>query len=78
MSIEMIKEKLRDIIDPHARALRLIDLAIDADRGDSALSAGDNGWLDHHLASCLRCREARDARREIVIGNSGHGFAAGL
>ena len=58
---------------PHRRAAALIDLRIDALRGDDALSPADDAFLDAHLAACAECRAALASKQALVAQLRGLG-----
>ncbi|MCB9648318.1 MAG: zf-HC2 domain-containing protein [Deltaproteobacteria bacterium] len=61
-------DALTPLFSAHARAERLMDARLDADRGEGPLSPEDEAWLESHLASCPRCRGAFEDRSRLVQG----------
>ena len=61
-------DALTPLFSAHARAERLLDARIDAQRDEAPLSAEDEAWLRGHLSECLRCREAAEDRALVVRG----------
>jgi anti-sigma factor RsiW len=61
-------DALTSLFSPHARAERLMDARLDAQRGGPLLSAPDEAWLDAHLGECPECQQALAERAAVVAG----------
>lgn len=58
---------IRLLTPSHRRAQRLIDVRLDAERGEGPhLSEVDARWLDGHLEGCARCAAAARERRALL------------
>src|SRR5689334_8681112 len=56
-------DKLRTMIDPHARAAMMID---DGSESELQRSPPSVAWLERHLGSCAKCREMAETRKKLI------------
>lgn len=59
-------ERTWSLLDPHRRALRLIDDELDAERGEEAPARSELAWLSKHLDGCESCRTEAAHRRALM------------
>ncbi len=59
-------ERTWSLLDPHRRALRLVDDEIDAERDEGDVARSDLAWLTKHLDGCEDCRAEAARRRALV------------